>query len=59
MFDAQREAETKRIELEKTKSQADNQRNLMEATVGVDIAAKRSEQRKRSRWWSILHQFNG
>lgn len=47
MFDAQREAETKRIELEKTKSQADNQRNLMEATVGVDIAAKRSEQRKK------------
>ena len=47
MFNAQREAEDKRIELEKTKSQADNQRSLMEATVGVDIAGKRAEQRKR------------
>jgi uncharacterized membrane protein YqiK len=47
MFDAQREAEVKRIELEKTSSQADNQRSLMEATVGVDIAGKRSEQRKK------------
>jgi uncharacterized membrane protein YqiK len=47
MFDAQREAENKRIELEKTKSQADNQRSLMEATVGVDISAKRAEQRKK------------
>jgi len=46
MFDAQREAETKRIELEKTKAHADNQKNLMEATVGVEIAAKRSDQRK-------------
>src|SRR5436190_1466165 len=45
MFNAQREAEVKRIELEKTSSQADNQRSLMEATVGVDIAGKRSEQR--------------
>jgi uncharacterized membrane protein YqiK len=47
MFNAQREAEVKRIELEKTKSQADNQKSLMEATVGVEISAKRSEQRKR------------
>lgn len=47
MYDAQREAETKRIELEKTSAQADNQKNLMEATVGVDIAGKRSEQRKK------------
>jgi uncharacterized membrane protein YqiK len=47
MFNAQREAEVKRIELEKTKSQADNQKSLMEATVGVDIAGKRSEQRKK------------
>jgi uncharacterized membrane protein YqiK len=46
MFSAQREAEVKRIELEKTKAHADNQKNLMEATVGVEIAAKRSEQRK-------------
>lgn len=47
MYDAQREAETKRIELEKTSAHADNQKSLMEATVGVDIAAKRSEQRQR------------
>lgn len=47
MFNAQREAEVKRIELEKTKSQADNQKSLMEATVGVEISAKRAEQRKR------------
>src|SRR5215510_1127005 len=47
MYDAQREAETKRIELERTSAHADNQKSLMEATVGVDIAAKRSEQRQR------------
>src|SRR6476620_7918453 len=47
MFNAQREAEIKRIELERTSSQADKQRSLMEATVGVDIAGKRSEQRQR------------
>lgn len=47
MFDAQREAETKRIELEKTRAHADNQKSLMEATVGVEISAKRSEQRQR------------
>jgi uncharacterized membrane protein YqiK len=46
MFNAQREAEEKRIQLEKTKSQADSQRDLMVATVGVDIASKRAEQRK-------------
>src|SRR5499427_959476 len=46
MYNAQREAETKRIELEKTKAHADNQRDLMAATVGVDIAGKRAEQRK-------------
>ena len=46
MFDAQREAENKRIQLERTKSQADNQKDLMSATVGVEIAGKRSEQRK-------------
>ncbi len=46
MYNAQREAEDKRIQLERTKSQADNQKNLMEATVGVEIAAKRAEQRK-------------
>jgi uncharacterized membrane protein YqiK len=46
MFNAQREAEERRIQLERTKAQADNQRDLMAATVGVDIAGKRSEQRK-------------
>src|SRR5258705_567367 len=46
MYDAQREAEEKRIQLERTKSQADNQRDLMAATVGVEIAGKRAEQRK-------------
>jgi uncharacterized membrane protein YqiK len=46
MYNAQREAEEKRIQLERTKSQADNQRDLMGATVGVEIAGKRAEQRK-------------
>jgi uncharacterized membrane protein YqiK len=46
MFNAQREAEEKRIQLEKTKSQADNQRDLMAATVGVEISSRRAEQRK-------------
>jgi uncharacterized membrane protein YqiK len=46
MFNAQREAEEKRIQLERTRAHADNQRDLMEATVGVEIAGKRSEQRK-------------
>jgi uncharacterized membrane protein YqiK len=46
MYNAQREAEAKRIELEKTKAHADNQRDLMVATVGVEISSKRAEQRK-------------
>jgi uncharacterized membrane protein YqiK len=46
MYNAQREAEEKRIQLEKTRAHADNQKALMEATVGVEIAGKRSEQRK-------------
>src|SRR5688572_12949186 len=46
MYDAQREAEEKRIQFERTKSQADNQKDLMAATVGVEIAGKRAEQRK-------------
>lgn len=46
MYNAQREAEEKRIQLERTKSQADNQKDLMGATVGVEIAGKRAEQRK-------------
>ncbi|HYY58610.1 MAG TPA: SPFH domain-containing protein [Pyrinomonadaceae bacterium] len=46
MFDAQREAEEKRIQLEKITAQANNQKDLMAAHVGVEIAGKRSEQRK-------------
>lgn len=46
MYTAQREAEEKRIQLEKMKAHADNQKDLMAATVGVEIASKRSEQRK-------------
>src|SRR5262245_24461982 len=46
MFDAQREAETKRIELEKTRAHADNQKDLMAATGGVEISSRRAEQRK-------------
>src|SRR5215213_7483654 len=46
MFDAQREAEEKRIQLARITAQADIQKDLMAATVGVDIAGKRSEQRK-------------
>jgi uncharacterized membrane protein YqiK len=46
MFDAQREAEEKRIQLERITAQANNQKDLMAATVGVEIAGKRAEQRK-------------
>lgn len=46
MFNAQREAEERRIQLEKTRAHADNQRDLMAATVGVEISGKRAEQRK-------------
>jgi len=46
MYNAQREAEDKRIQLEKTRAHADNQKDLMAATVGVEIAGKRAEQRK-------------
>ncbi len=46
MYNAQREAEEKRIQLEKTKANADNQRDLMAATVGVEISSRRAEQRK-------------
>lgn len=46
MFNAQREAEEKRIQLEKTRAHADNQKDLMAATVGVEISTRRSEQRK-------------
>src|SRR5882724_6143792 len=46
MYDAQREAEEKRIQLERTSAHANNQKALMAETVGVEIAGKRSEQRK-------------
>ncbi|HKC62814.1 MAG TPA: SPFH domain-containing protein, partial [Pyrinomonadaceae bacterium] len=46
MYDAQREAEEKRIQLEKTKANADKQKDLMAETVGVEISSKRAEQRK-------------
>jgi uncharacterized membrane protein YqiK len=46
MYNAQREAEEKRIQLERTKANADKQRDLMAETVGVEIAGKRAEQRK-------------
>ena len=46
MYNAQREAEEKRIQLERTRAHADNQKDLMAATVGVEIAGKRAEQRK-------------
>src|SRR3982750_2496491 len=46
MFDAQREAEEKRIQLERITAQANSQKDLMVATVGVEISGKRSEQRK-------------
>ncbi|HKX26941.1 MAG TPA: SPFH domain-containing protein [Blastocatellia bacterium] len=46
MYNAQREAESRRIELEKTMAHANNQRDLMAAIVGVEISGKRAEQRK-------------
>src|SRR5438309_934695 len=46
MSNTQGGEEEKRIQLERTKSQADNQKDLMAATVGVEIAGKRAEQRK-------------
>jgi uncharacterized membrane protein YqiK len=46
MYNAQREAEEKRIQLEKVRAHADNQKDLMAATVGVEIASKRADQRK-------------
>jgi uncharacterized membrane protein YqiK len=46
MYNAQREAEEKRIQLERISAQADNQKGLMAEIVGVEIAGKRAEQRK-------------
>jgi uncharacterized membrane protein YqiK len=44
MFDSQREAEVRRIELEKTKSQADQQKAMMEAQTGIEIAKSKALQ---------------
>ncbi len=46
MYDAQREAEEKRIQLARISAQADNQRDLMAATVGV-LAERYRNRRKR------------
>src|SRR5260221_11005868 len=43
MYNAQGEAEEKRIQLERTKSKPDNKRELMAARCGVEIADKRPD----------------
>lgn len=45
MYDAQREAEKRRIEFEKTKAQADQQGAIMKAEVGIEIADKEAQAR--------------
>jgi len=47
MYAAQQAAQQKRIELEKITAQADQQKNLMAATIGVEIAERQADQRKR------------
>jgi len=44
MFDAQEQAEKRRIEFEKTKAQADQQGALMKAEVGIEIAKHQAKQ---------------
>ncbi|MFT3713041.1 MAG: SPFH domain-containing protein [Archangium sp.] len=44
MFDAKKKAEERRIEFEKTKSQADQQGPLMKAQVGIEIADHEAKQ---------------
>jgi len=44
MFDAQEQAEKRRIEFEKTKAQADQQGALMKAEVGIEIARHQARQ---------------
>ena len=44
MFDAQREAEGRRTEMEKTKAQADLQPNLVKAEIDVQIATQQKQQ---------------
>src|SRR2546430_5929185 len=46
MYNAQREAEEKRIQLERITAQANSQVALMAATVGVEISTRRAEQRR-------------
>ncbi|MEN9798058.1 MAG: hypothetical protein RL653_1754, partial [Pseudomonadota bacterium] len=44
MFDAKKKAEERRIEFERTKSQADQQQLLMKAQVGIEIADHEAKQ---------------
>lgn len=44
MFEAQKAAEQKRIAFEQTRAQADQQRNIIEAEAGIDIARHRAAQ---------------
>jgi len=46
MYNAQREAEEEAYTTGEDQVTADNQKDLMGATVGVEIAGKRAEQRK-------------
>src|SRR5258708_22504377 len=46
MYNAHRQPQANHTQLERTRSQADNQRDLMAATVGVEIACKPAAQRK-------------
>src|SRR3977135_4266028 len=46
MYNAQREAEERRIQLERTKYPSDNQVKWLDVSVGVEISGKRAEQRK-------------
>ncbi len=48
MYGAQQEAQQKRIELEKITAQADKQKDLMAATVGVEIAERTADARKKT-----------
>lgn len=46
MYTTQRDAQQKRIELEKTTAEADNQAALMKETVGVEMSKRKADQRK-------------
>lgn len=43
MYNSQQQAESKRIATEKTRAEADQQKNLVEAEIGVQIAAQNKE----------------